>query len=200
MHDLARCALTAADRVLDGHVVSCADGNLTFAAERGVMGAFRAGDAVDALVLDEVRGEVRYSGWVAQVGVTTVRVADLELTSMLQKRKVARVGVAQLCIGVVPGPEGDERPISFVVVDISAHGMRISTTAELTLGDRVVFEFPTPDRLVRLDAEVLRSQETSTKAIQYGCRFVNLAERDMDVLFRFVMHTQGAHRRTRLGP
>jgi hypothetical protein len=199
MHDLAHCALEAGDRTLAGYVVSCADGNLTFAAEHGVMGTFRAGDDVQALVLDDVRGEVRYSGWVAQVGVTTVRVTGLELTSMLQKRKVARVGIAQLCTGVAVGPEGDERSITFVVVDISAHGMRISTTADLTEQDRVVFEFPTPDRAVALDAEILRSQPTASKSMHYGCRFLDLSEKDADVMFRYVMQTQGAQRRTRLG-
>ena len=54
------------------------------------------------------------------------------------------------------------------------------------------------DRLVPLDAEVLRVQRTGKKAIQYGCHFVGLRERDMDVLFGFVMQTQGAQRRTRL--
>ena len=198
MHDLARCALSASERALDGHVVSCSDGVLTFAAERGVMGAFRSGDDVQALVLDEVRGEVRYSGWVAQVGVTTVRVEGLELTSMLQKRKVARVSIAQLCTGVALAPDGETRPISFIVIDISAHGMRISMTEELMDDERVVFEFPAADRLVPLDAEVLRVQRTGKKAIQYGCHFVGLRERDMDVLFGFVMQTQGAQRRTRL--
>ena len=33
MHDLARCALAAGDRVLDGHVAACADGTLTFDAD-----------------------------------------------------------------------------------------------------------------------------------------------------------------------
>ncbi|WP_034620629.1 PilZ domain-containing protein [Cellulomonas sp. URHE0023] len=199
MHDLAHCTLEAGDRELAGYVVTCADGNLTFAAERGVMGTFRTGDDVQALVLDDVRGEVRYAGYVSQVGVTTVRIQGLELTSMLQKRKVARVNIAQLCTGVAVSPDGTTRDISFVVVDISAHGMRISTTTELTDDERVVFEFPATDRIVPLDAEVLRVQHTGNKLIQYGCRFVDLAEKDMDVLFRFVLQTQGSHRRNRLG-
>ena len=198
MHDLARCALAAGDRMLDGHVAAYADGTLTFGAEHAVVGAVRVGEDVEVLVLDEVRGEVRYSGWVAQVGVTTVQVSGLELTSMLQKRKVARVRIAQLCTGVVQSPDGTSRSITFIVVDIGAHGMRISTTTELTEQDRIMFRFPTPDRPVALDAEVLRSQATASRSTQYGCRFVGLAEKDSDALFRFVLQTQGAQRRARL--
>jgi len=198
MHDLARCALAAGDRVLDGHVAACADGTLTFDADHGAVGAFRVGEDVQALVLDEVRGEVRYSGWVERVGVTTVEVAGLELTSMLQKRQVVRVRIAQLCTGVVQSPDGAGRSITFVVMDIGAHGMRISTTAELTDEDRIAFRFPARDRPVLLDAEVLRSQRTGGRSTQYGCRFVDLEEKDADALFRYVLQTQGAQRRARL--
>ncbi|MGY4644903.1 PilZ domain-containing protein [Cellulomonas sp. URHB0016] len=200
MHDLARCALAAGGQLLDGHVDAFDDDTLTFGAEHGVIGAVRVGEDVEVLVLDEVRGEVRYSGWVAGVGATTVQVSGLELTSMVQKRKVARVSIAQLCTGVARTPGGASRPISFVVVDVGAHGMRISTTAELTEQDRITFQFPAPERAVALDAEVLRSQTTRSKSTQYGCRFVNLAEKDADVLFAFVLQTQGAQRRARLQP
>ncbi|GIG23582.1 hypothetical protein Cch01nite_43060 [Cellulomonas chitinilytica] len=198
MHDLARCAIAVGDRALDGHVAACEDGTLTFSADHGVVGALREGDDVQVLVLDEVRGEVRYSGRIAEVGVTTVHVEDLELTSMLQKRQVARVRISQICGGVVQAADGSTRSISFAVVDIGAHGMRISTNAGLEEEDRITFRFPTRDASVLLDAEVLRSQRTATGATQYGCRFVGLQEKDADALFRFVLQTQGAQRRSRL--
>ena len=200
MHDLAHCTLAAGGRVLDGYVVECADGALTFGAELGILGAFRVGTDVQVLVLDEVRGEVRYSGWVARTDATTVQVADLELTSILQKRQVVRVAITQLCTGLVHSPGSDDRSITFVVLDISAHGMRISTNAELTEQERVAFEFPIRDRALALDAEVLRSQRIGARSTHYGCRFVGLGERDKDALFRYVLHTQGAQRRGRLRP
>ncbi|WP_028049323.1 PilZ domain-containing protein [Cellulomonas sp. URHD0024] len=198
MHSLARCALAAGDRVLDGYVAACGDGTLMLRADHGVRGELRVGDDVQVLVLDDVRGEVRYSGRVARVSVTTVYVADLELRSMLQKRQVARVKIAQLCTGVLQSSQDADRSITFVVLDLGAHGMRISTTARLTEQDRITFQFPTPDRAVPLDAEVLRSQRTRTRSTHYGCRFVGLREREADALFRFVMQTQAAQRRTRL--
>jgi hypothetical protein len=199
MHHLARCTLTAGDRVLDGYVTVCADGSLTMRTEPGAgAGVLRAGDDVQVLVLDDVRGEVRYTGWVATVRAMAVHVADLELTSTLQKRKVARVRIAQSCTGVVQSPDGQTRPVSFIVLDISAHGVRISTTDDVAEGERIVFTFPTRDRTVHLDAEVLRSHRTDGRSTQCGCRFVGLTERDADALFRFVLQTQGTQRRTRL--
>jgi len=199
MHHLSRCTLSAGDRVLDGYITSCAEGTLTMRTEPGA-GArtFRPGDDVQVLVLDDVRGEVRYNGWVAMARTTAVQVDGLELTSTLQKRKVARVKIAQTCTGVVTSAEGDTRPVTFLVLDISAHGVRISTSAEIAVGERVAFRFPTRDRVVPLDAEVLRSFRPEGRPIQYGCRFVGLSERDTDVMFRFVLQTQGRQRRTRL--
>lgn len=201
MHDLERCAVAATERgtVLEGYVAAFEQGAMTVAAEKGVVaGALRAGDDVHVLVLDEVRGEVRYSGWVARVGATTVALTDLELVSTLQKRQVARVRTLQFCTGVVTGAEGPGRGITFVVVDIGAHGMRISSTAAIEVQDRITFEFPTGDGAVRLDAEVLRAQRTSTGGTQYGCRFVDIREGDVDALFRYVLRTQREQRRRAL--
>ena len=171
---------------------------MTVRAARGIVGSIRVGDEVQVLVLDEVRGEVRYHGRVATVGAATVHVAHLELLSTLQKRQVARVSIAQMCSGVAESTDGTTRPITFVVLNIGAHGMRIAATAKLEELERILFQFPTHDRPVPLDAEVLRSQRTRSGATQYGCRFVGLAEKDSDTLFRFVLQTQGAQRRTRL--
>ena len=201
MHDLERCALTARDRgsVVEGYVAAFDGETMTVAAEHGVTpGALRTGDEVQVLVLDEVRGEVRYAGEVTRVGATTVAITDLVLVSTLQKRQGARVRTLQLCTGVATGPDGPPREISFVVVDISAHGMRISTNADVEVHDRVVFEFPTGRGKVKLDAEVLRAQRTSTGGTQFGCRFVDIREADADALFRFVLRTQGEQRRMRL--
>lgn len=200
MHDLARCAVSAGHRVLDGHVAAFTDGTMTVHADPGGEGdgILRVGDEVVVLVLDEVRGEVQYAGWIARVGATTVRVADLELVSILQRRKVARVRITQTCAGIVTSPEGDARSIQFVVLDISAHGMRISTTADVVEHERIAFPFPTRDRIVPLDAEVLRVHRTERGPTHCGCRFVGVDEKDTETLFRYVLRTQGTQRRTRL--
>lgn len=198
MHELARCVLAVGDHVLDGFVAECEDGTLTFHSERGAVEQLQIEDDVQALVLDPVRGEFRYSGWVAEVEAPIVRVVDLELTSVLQKREVARVDITQICTGVVTSPDADARSISFVVLDVSAHGMRVSTTTTLSEADRIAFQLQAGDTSVALDAEVLRSQRTPSGSVHYGCRFVDLAEGDADRLFRYVLQTQGAQRRTRL--
>ena len=199
MHDLARCAIAAGDRVLDGYVAACADGTMTVGAGPGSsIGALRVGDDVRVLVHDEVRGKVRYDGRLTRVGATTAQVTGLELTSMPQRREVARVSVAQICGGVVSSPDGATRSITFAVVDIGANGMRICTAAVLTELDRVAFQFPTNDRAVPLMAEVLRSQQTGSGSTQYGCRFVGLDERDAGALSRYVLQMQSALGRSRL--
>ena len=193
MHELARCAVTAGGRALDGYVAAFDEVTMTIASEHGGVGSFQDGDDVKVLVLDEVRGEVRYEGWVAKAGPTTLQVTGLELTSTLQKRQVARVSITQMCTGVVGATT-----ITFVVLDIGAQGMRIATTARLMLLDQIVFEFPTGDRDVPLVAEIVRSQRTESGSTQYGCRFVGLRESDSDAMFRYVLHAQGVQRRTRL--
>ncbi|WP_136517388.1 flagellar brake protein [Cellulomonas telluris] len=198
MHDLARCVLTIGEGTLDGHVATHVDGMLTFAPEHGLVGGIQVGDGVGVLVLDEVRGEVRYTGWVTHVGAMTVQVEHLELVSTMQKRRSARVRVTQICTGLVRSPDGGTREVTFVVVDVSAHGVRVSTTAGMDLHDRVRFTFPTPERPVALEAEVVRVQETTTGTTHYGCRFVALDERDEDLLFRYVLRTQGEQRRSRV--
>lgn len=198
MHDLAPCTVFVDHETVDGHVATCTDGVLTVVPDEGPQADVRAGDQVEVLVLDEVRGEVRYRGMVTRVGAMTLLVEDLQLVSTLQKRRSARVRVTQICTGAVRSPDGVPRRVTFVVVDIAAHGVRISTTAGLELHDRVRFVYPTPDRAVALEAEVVRVQETTTGTTHYGCRFVGLDERDEDVLFRYVLRTQGEQRRARV--
>ena len=199
MHDLARCALSAGDRALDGYVTACAEGSMIVGSETvACVGLFRVGDDVHVLVLDEVRGEVRYEGRVARVGAMTVQVGQLELTSMLQNRQAVRVRLTQTCTGVVESADEESRTIRFVVLDVAAHGMRISTTAELGVHERVAFRFSTRDGAVPLVAEVLRSQRGARGMTHCGCRVVGLDERETDLLFRFVLQTQGAQRRSRL--
>ncbi|QGQ20533.1 hypothetical protein GC089_16745 [Cellulomonas sp. JZ18] len=199
MHDLAPCTVFVDDRAVLGHVATCADGVLSFVPDHGILGgAVQAGDDVALQVLDDVRGEVRYTGRVTHVGATTVQVEYLELVSTVQKRRSARVRLTQICTGVVRSPDGATRRLTFVVVDLAAHGVRVSTTAGLAVRDRVRFTFPTPERGLALEAEVVRVQETTTGTTHYGCRFVGLDEKDEDALFRYVLRTQGEQRRARV--
>jgi hypothetical protein len=200
MHELARCSLTAGDRTLDGYVVESQDGTMVCAGLHGAPAVVRVADGVEVVVLDEVRGEVTYQGWVTHVDGPTVHLVDLELTSTLQKRRAARVRIAQLCRADAVSPTDELRPITFVVLDVSAYGMRISTNAGLVEQERLAFRFPTHVGTLQLDAEVLRVQPTRTGTTQYGCRFVGLDDRAADTLFEFVLRTQREQRRRRLEP
>jgi hypothetical protein len=116
MHDLALCTVHSdGDVLVDGFVRAFADGVLTIAASGLVLG-LTPGDDVTVRVLDDVRGECLYAGYVSRVASDRLDVAELELVSTLQKRAVVRVHVAVACHGTVlvhgarPEPEPEPEP------------------------------------------------------------------------------------------
>ena len=250
MHELATCTIRAdGGAIVDGYVREFAGDVLMVRAEHIVRG-FEAGQDVTIAVLDEVRGECLYAGFVTRVGAGGVDVADVELVSTLQKREVARVRVSLPYLGTLQRrargavtsldeareaaadghgatfPDDDEDddaaggrgeagptsgaaaagapagatsgPVRFTLLDISAHGMRILTQTTIAPGLIVQFRFGEVDDPFVIDAVVVRAQESRT-GTHYGCRFVGLSPRQTDLLFRYVMKTQGAQRRERLG-
>lgn len=113
MHDLALCTVHVdGDAVVDGFVLAFARDILTMATSHLAVG-LTPGDDVTVRVLDEVRGECLYAGYVSRVAADQVDVADLGLVSTMQKREVVRVRVAIPCRGTVvprtamPAPDDD---------------------------------------------------------------------------------------------
>ena len=183
MHHLARCTLSAGDRVLDGYITSCADGDPDH--------AHRAGGRCPHLPAPVTTSRSSCSTTCAARSGTT---AGSRWRARRRCRSTASSSRRRCRSARSPGSrsrrparawctsaDGDTRPVTFLVLDISAHGVRISTSAEIAVGERIVFRFPTRDRVVPLDAEVLRSFRPEGRPIQYGCRFVGLSERDTDV-------------------
>ena len=212
MHDLALCTVhVGGDVIVDGFVVALAGDVLTIAASHVVPG-LAPGDDVTVLVLDEVRGECLYAGFVSRVAGDRLDVADLELISRLQKRAVVRIRVTLPCRGTL-GPDGAAFPrgdiacatssaiarqIDFTMLDVSAHGMRVSTNADLAVGSVIRFRFEELDHPFTIDAVVARGEESRT-GMRYGCRFTGMTVRQGDALFSYVLRTQGHQRRARLG-
>lgn len=101
MHDLALCTVHVdGDAIVDGFVLAFAGDVLTIATSHLAVG-LTPGDDATVRVLDEVRGECLYAGYVSRVAPDQVDVADLGLVSTLQKREVVRVRVAIPCRGTV---------------------------------------------------------------------------------------------------
>lgn len=217
MHELSPCTIRAADDdvTVVGFVRAFDGDTLTIGSEDIVRG-LAAGRDVTVQVLDEVRGECLYAGFVSRVAGDQVDIADVDLVATLQKREVARVRTSVPCHGVVSRPtevflegvdggEGAERAapsggdhgLDFTVLDISAHGMRILARETVPVGSVIRFEFPELDVPFLLAAVVVRVQESRT-GMHYGCRFEGTSAREADALFGYVMRTQGAQRRERL--
>ncbi|PVU83202.1 hypothetical protein DDP54_09585 [Cellulomonas sp. WB94] len=113
MHDLSLCTVHVdGEVVVDGFVLDFAGDVLTIATSRLAVG-LTPGDDVSVRVLDEVRGECLYAGYVSRVAADQVDIAEPGLVSTLQKREVVRVRVAVPCRGTVvlhapaPSPEDD---------------------------------------------------------------------------------------------
>jgi c-di-GMP-binding flagellar brake protein YcgR len=168
------------------------------------------GDDVAVRVLDEVRGECLYAGYVSRVAADQLDVADLGLVSTLQKREVVRVRVAIPCRGtVVPHTAATAtatvteatattgQRIDFTMLDVSAYGMRVLAHVELATGSLIRFRFEELDAPFVIDAVVVRGDQSRT-GTHYGCRFVGMTVRQTDSLFGYVLRTQGDQRRERL--
>ncbi|MBB2924868.1 PilZ domain-containing protein [Cellulomonas cellasea] len=213
MHELSPCTIRAAedDVTVVGFVRAFEGDTLTIGSEDLVRGLAAGGD-VTVQVLDEVRGECLYAGFVQRVAGDQVEIADVDLVATLQKREVARVRTSVPCRGVVTRPAevflealdddhaphpGGEHDLDFTVLDISAHGMRVLARDTVPVGSVIRFEFPELDAPFLLAAVVVRVQESRT-GMHYGCRFEGTTDREADALFAYVMRTQGAQRRERL--
>lgn len=223
MHELEPCHVQVdGATLLVGYVREMVDGMLRIGSQDLIRGMEPGLDVV-VVVLDEVRGECEYVGMVLRVSAGIVEIGEVELRSTLQKREVVRVRVAVECAGTAqrpwtpataaaPGgaaaavgpdaaPAGGqpspETPLKFTVLDISAHGMRFLATEDLPLGTTVRFLYPELTRPFPLEARVVRVQESRT-GTHYGCQFVGASPRETDVLFRYVLRTQGEQRRQQL--
>lgn len=149
-------------------------------------------------VFSDHKGQCTFETQLLQVGDDEVVIGHVSLLEVSQEREAVRVRVA-LRLRVthfivddvtIPLPE----PLAVIVADISAHGMRIVTSADLQLGQQLMLTFPETDQPVDLVLEVLRREENrGTPA--YGCRFVDLGERETDLLVRYVFQQQALQRR-----
>ena len=87
-------------------------------------------------------------------------------------------------------------PFSALLSDLSAGGLRLSTSAQLDVGDQLELAFITPSggAELRLRVRVLRAvpPRTGRGVWEYGCEFVepSLAEREQIV--QFILAQQGA--------
>lgn len=151
------------------------------------------GDAVVAEVLSSQRGACTYDAVVGYSVANRIELTDLQLQTVVQQRSALRVATS-LPHRVSYRLEGTARvvldePLAVVVLDVSGHGLRFRTAAELEIGDRLLLTFEAVRVPLDLVLEVLRVEEMRG-GLAYGCRFVDLRERDADAMFTFVLEEQ----------
>lgn len=195
MHELAECLLSTHDGSRgSGYVDRFVNGVMRIRCSETVNG-LEDGQNIDVRVLDEIRGEVHYNATVLSTQAGTVEVFGLEQVSVRQRRGAARVRIDVRSRGYVTRLDSDEpKEIALTILDISATGARILVSEALPLDADVSFDFPANEAMVELTAKVVWSEE-SVSGWRHGCRFVGASPRDTEILFRYVLLTQGEQRR-----
>lgn len=179
--------------VAAGHVRADEDGRLTIEAPRYSGGSLWPGDAVVVVVASPLRGEVTLDAKVAASAPRRIEVVDLRMREVEQRRGAVRVPVTdpvRFTHVIVDGePQPLDPPLDTLALDVSAYGMRFRADEAVPLGTLLVGELPTSARPVPVVAEVLR-HEPLRGATAHGCRFVDMAEVDVEALFRWVTERQ----------
>ncbi|MCL3862399.1 PilZ domain-containing protein [Actinotalea sp. K2] len=159
------------------------------------------GDAAVVQVMSAVKGECTYDASVRFSAARRIGLAGLRLREAVQKRAAVRVPTA-LPHRVTHRVEGRERieldePLEVLVLDVSAHGMRLGCAHEIDAGTRLALEFTAARRPLDLTVTVLRSVPIRS-GFAHGCRLEGIDEREMDELFTFVLNEQRRQRALRM--
>ncbi|MCL2089745.1 MAG: PilZ domain-containing protein [Micrococcales bacterium] len=195
MYELARCVVTGDGVTLIGYVEHFDSAVLAVRFDEPVQD-LGVGDDVEVRALDDVRGEVHFGASVAEVDHTVVHLEGLYEIAVRQRRAAARVRISLLLTGmVVSGDPPVVAPLKLTVLDVSASGAKLLVADKLPSDAKVAFTFPiSDDDAVDLVAEVVWSEE-SASGWRYGCRYIGIGPKDVELLFRYVLLTQGAQLR-----
>ncbi|MCL2423940.1 MAG: PilZ domain-containing protein [Micrococcales bacterium] len=198
MYELARCVLTGGGLTLTGYVDHF-DSTVLAVRFAGTVEGLEVADAIEIRVLDDVRGEVHFGALVADVyprdGDTAVYLSNLHEIAVRQRRAAARVRISVPLTGTVTsGDPPTTSPLKLTVLDVSASGAKLLVADRLPLDATVAFAFPVGDDVVDLVGELVWSEE-SVSGWRVGCRFVGIGAKDTELMFRYVLLTQGAQLR-----
>lgn len=192
--ELAPCRVhgEGGELVAAGHVRSADGSSLQVTAPRYAGHALIPGDPVVLEVASAVRGECTFDAVVATSAPGVIELVGLHLRDVVQRRSAVRAAVSLPLTFTARVEDGEDvplvPPLQVLVMDISADGLRFRVDAALELGTQLRAEFPAR-RPVAVLAEVVR-HETLRAGVAHGCRFLDLAERDRDVLVAFVLQEE----------
>jgi hypothetical protein len=167
---------------------TCLDGSFTLHLQQEVL----------IFVFNEVKGECVYKGLVADINDKNVIFDKVSFVRSMQKRdntrvdKTMRYRITLRFVG--DHREKLETPFDITILNLSAQGMYISCDEPFAVGHRFPLVFKDAGKPIDLDVEIIRC-EKYRRGNKYGCRFLNISEKDSDNIYRFVLHEQIEQRR-----
>ena len=203
MHEFDKCIIFTKDnlRFVEGFVHEY---------DKGVMKIYTQGESNSFIVPEMevyinvyncVKGECKYVGTVNRASFNNIEIGNISLISSLQKRDNTRVS-KQLKYRFSHYFEGGEKrrfdkPVDITILNISAQGIFLYCDRKFETGFRFTLLFRETPKPISLLVEVVRREEFPG-SFNYGCKFVDISEKDMDEIFRFVLKEQIAQRRKNL--
>lgn len=160
---------------------------------------FAVPQEITIFAYNEVKGECVYTGTAQSIYDKKIAVAGVKFVNSRQKRdntRVSKIMHYRITNRFLSGKEKQplEKPIDIIIHNISAQGMYISCEENFVIGHRFPFVFKDAGKPMNLTAEIVR-HDSNNRTNNYGCRFVDISEKDMDNIFRFVLHEQIEQRR-----
>lgn len=202
VHEFDKCIIfrPSGAKVAEGFVHEFENGSMKIYTQGG-MGTVVPMENLQIFVYNNVRGECKYTGVVQRVTFNCLQVDGVRLISSAQKRENTRVS-KQIKYRILQAYRGNERkklehPLDIVILNISANGLYFNCGERLEIGFTFALTLRETARPVNLKVEVLR-REAYPRSFNYGCRFVGVSDKDMDEIFRFVLHEQIIQRRRSL--
>ncbi|WP_372593734.1 PilZ domain-containing protein [Actinotalea sp.] len=189
------CAIHAVtgELLARGSVREHADARLIMTAQTFTGVWLDPGDAAVLEVFSTDRGVLTFDAVVESSDRGAIALRRLTLREAVQHRASLRVPTQMDILLDSVLSAGKETvldpPLRVHVDDLSADGMKLRTTEEIEVGHRLRTAVPLNDRSLEVVLEVVRRSEVRG-ALTYGCRILDVSERDRDALFRYVLEQQ----------
>lgn len=193
MHEFDKCVIASKSgaKLAVGSVVNFDNGTVKIGIKDGC--SLSPSDNVNLFIYNSVKGECVYSAIVESAAAETAVLKNVSFIRSTQKRDNTRADVI-LHYKIThefseSGLEKLKKPIEITILNISAKGMYIKCEELFALGHRFPLTFTDAGNPINLNVEVVRCAKTH-KGNKYGCRFINISEKDADNIYRFVLHEQ----------
>lgn len=199
LHEFDKCIVVSksGSRLTEGFIVEFEDDAFKMCSNEEAV--FAIPQEVTVFIYNEVKGECIYRGTVQGISDKNITITGTEFVRASQKRDNTRVNkILKYRITHKFNSKKEiielKTPVDITVRNISAQGMYFTCLEKFPLGHRFPFVFREAGKPMSLVAEVVR-HDSSNRMENYGCRFVDISEKNMDNIFRFVLHEQIEQRR-----